>query len=489
MKTIDQLEPKEVWTIFNELAKIPRPSKHEDKAVEFAYNFGKKLGLETIKDQIGNVIIRKPATKGMEKKAGIILEAHLDMVPQKNPDVKHDFKTDPIKPRIVGDLVYATGTTLGADNGLGVSMAMAVLKSKTLKHGPIEALFTVDEETGMSGARALKPGILKGEILMNLDSETEGIIYVGCAGGLDGEAVFNYKTEKVPAGYVFKKIAVSGLIGGHSGMDIVLYRANANKILSRILVPVMRDLSVRLCKIAGGSIRNSIPRDAHAIVAIPKKNERKVAAIVSKVRKEVTEKYKYTDKDLKVTIAPVKEKEPAIEKNTALAIVRAIYAIPNGVNRMSDTVAGFVETSNNMAIVQQEAKTIKVHSLMRSSVDSSKYDLAESMRAIVELAGGTCNFSGGYSGWQLDMNSPILKVAKDVYKGLYNKEPEVTGIHAGLECGILGAAYPNWDMVSFGPTIYSPHSPDERVEIASVEKCWKYLVELLKNAPASKINK
>lgn len=486
MKTIDQLQPKEVWTIFNELAKVPRPSKKEHKAVEFVYNFGKKLGLETIKDEVGNVIIRKPATKGMEQKAGLILEAHLDMVPQKNPDVKHNFETDPIRPRIVGDLVYASGTTLGADNGMGVSMGLAVLQSKTLQHGPIECLFTVDEETGMTGARALKPGLLKGEILVNLDSETEGILYVGCAGGLDGEASFNYTTEKVPAGYVFKKVAVSGLIGGHSGMDIVLYRANANKILARVLLPVMRDLNARLVCISGGSIRNSIPRDAHAIVAVPKKNERKFALHVGKIRKEATLEYQYTDKELKITTTPVKEKAPAIEKKTALNIVRAIASIPNGVWRMSDTVAGFVETSNNMAIIQQDAKTIKIHSLMRSSIDSEKYELAESMRAIVELAGGKCAFSGGYSGWQLDMNSPILKVSKDVYKKLYGKEPEVTGIHAGLECGILGATYPEWDMISFGPTIFSPHSPDERVNIESVDKCWKYLVELLKNAPASK---
>ncbi len=486
MKTIDQLQPKEVWTIFNELAKVPRPSKKEHKAVEFVYNFGKNLGLETIKDEVGNVIIRKPATKGMEKKAGLILEAHLDMVPQKNPDVKHNFETDPIKPRIVGDLVYATGTTLGADNGMGVSMALAVLQSKTIQHGPIECLFTVDEETGMTGARALKPGILKGEILMNLDSETEGILYVGCAGGLDGEAAFNYTTEKVPAGYVFKKVAVSGLIGGHSGMDIVLYRANANKILARIILPVMRDLNARLVCISGGSIRNSIPRDACAVVAVPKKNERKFALHVGKIRKEATLEYQYTDKDLKITTSAVKEKAPAIEKKTALSIVRAIASIPNGVWRMSDTVAGFVETSNNMAIIQQDAKTIKIHSLMRSSIDSEKWELAESMRAIVELAGGKCTFSGGYSGWQLDMNSPILKVSKEVYKKLFNKDPEVTGIHAGLECGILGATYPEWDMISFGPTIFSPHSPDERVNIESVGKCWKYLVELLKNAPASK---
>lgn len=486
MKTILDLEPKEVWSIFHELTQVPRPSKREGKAVEFAYNFGKSLGLETIKDEVGNVIIRKPATKGMEKRAGIIFEAHLDMVPQKNPDVKHDFEKDPIKTRVVDDLVYATGTTLGADNGLGVAVAMAILKSKTIKHGPIEALFTVDEETGMTGARALKPGLLNGEILINLDSETEGILYVGCAGGLDGEATFDYITTRVPAGYKFKKVVVSGLIGGHSGMDINLYRANANKILARVLLPVMRDLNVRLAEIGGGSIRNAIPRDAYAVIAVPEKNERKVSAHVTKVFKETANEYKYTDKDLKITISTLKTKSPVIVKETALNIVRAIYAYPNGVYRMSDTVPGFVETSNNMAIVHQDEKTIKIHSLMRSSVDTEKYDLAEDMRAVVELAGGKCEFRGGYSGWQLDMNSPILKEAKEVYKKLYGKEPEVTGIHAGLECGILGATYPEWDMISCGPTIMSPHSPDERVNIESVGKWWKYVVELIQNAPVSK---
>ena len=486
MKTIDQLQPKEVWTIFNELAKIPRPSKKEQKAVEFAYNFGKKLGLETIKDEVGNVIIRKPATKGMEKRAGIILEAHLDMVPQKRPEVKHDFEKDPIKPRIVDKFVYATGTTLGADNGLGVAVALAVLQSKTLQHGPIEVLLTVDEETGMTGAKALKPGLLKGEILMNLDSETEGILYVGCAGGLDGEATFKYTTEALGAGYSYKTIKVHGLLGGHSGMDIVLYRANANKVLARVLLPLMRDLDAHLVEIAGGSLRNAIPRDAQAVVAIPTKNLKKAEALIAKLTKEIANEYKWADKGLQISVEAAKGKKVAIKQATALKIVKVIYGYPNGVYRMSDTVAGFVETSNNMAMVQQDKNTIKIHSLMRSSVDSEKYDLAEAMRSVVELAGGKCEFSGAYSGWQLDMNSPILKVAKDVYKKLYKKEPEVTGIHAGLECGILGTAYPHWDMVSCGPTIFSPHSPDERVEIESVGKWWNYMKELLKNAPMSK---
>ncbi len=486
MKTILDLEPKEVWSIFHELNQVPRPSKKESKAVEFAYNYGKKLGLETFKDKIGNVIIRKPATKGMENRAGLIMQAHLDMVPQKNPDVKHNFETDPIKTRVVGDLLYATGTTLGADDGLGVASALAVLASKTLKHGPLEALFTVDEETGMTGARALKSGLLKGDILINLDSETEGELYVGCAGGLDGTATFKFTTEKVPAGYAYKKIVVSGLIGGHSGMDIILYRANANKILARVLLPLLKDMGVRLVEIEGGSIRNAIPRDAYAVVAIPAKFARKAAAHVNKVFKETKVEYQYTDKDLKISTVNVKEKRPAIKRDIALNVVRAIYSCPNGVYRMCDTVPNFVETSNNMAIVKQEKNTILVHSLMRSSIDSEKFDLAEDMRSVFELAGAKFECSGAYSGWQLDMNSPILKEAKEIYKKQFGKEAKVVAIHAGLECGILGQAYPKWDMISFGPTIFSPHSPDERVNIESVGKLWKYLCALVENAPVKK---
>lgn len=486
MKTIHDLQPKEVWDIFYELTQIPRPSKKEHKAVEWAYNYGKKLGLETTKDKVGNVIIRKPATKGMENRAGLIFEAHLDMVPEKNPEVKHNFEKDPIKTRVVGNMLYATGTTLGADNGLGVAIAMAILKDKKLSHGPIEALFTVDEETGMTGAKELKAGLLKGDILINLDSETEGEICIGCAGGLDAEAVLKYKTEKVPSGYVYKEVIVKGLMGGHSGMEIYLYRGNANKIMARILLPILRDLNGRLIFISGGSKRNAIPRDARAIIAIPKANERKATAVISKVTKEAKYEHRYSDKELEVKTKSLKIKDPAIAKSTALNLVKAIYACPNGIYRKTDELPGIpseVETSNNMAIVEQGKSTIKVHALMRSFTDSNKYDLAEAFRALFELAGATCSFSGAYSGWELDPNSPILKVAVDVYKQLYKKTPRVYKVHAGLECGILGAIYKHWDMVSVGPTIMSPHSPDERCEIDSVGKCYKYVQELVKHAP------
>ncbi len=483
MSTIAELNPQIVWKNFYELTKIPRPSKFENEAAQYICDFGKKLGLESFRDEIGNVIIRKPATPGMEDRMGIILQAHVDMVPQKNNDVEHDFKNDPIKPRIVENMVYATGTTLGADNGLGCAVAMAVLESNDLVHGPIEVLITIDEETGMTGARALKPGVLNGDILINLDSETEGELYVGCAGGLDGSAVFQYTTEAVPAGYVGQKLNVKGLVGGHSGMDIILYRANANKVMARALLPLVRDLGAKLISVEGGNMRNAIPREAEAVIALPADKLEAAKAAVAKVEAEVKVEYAATDKDAKVFLEDAAVAGEAICDKVALALCRALYACPNGVERMSDAMPGLVETSNNMAIVKSENGTIKVHSLMRSSVDTAKDDLAERMRAVFELAGAEISFTGGYSGWAPNMASPILKEMKAVYEKLYGKQPAVMAIHAGLECGILGGTYPNWDMVSCGPTIFSPHSPDERVEIDSVGKWWDFVVEVLKEAP------
>lgn len=483
MKTIAELAPQAVWKNFYELTKIPRPSKFESAAADYVYQFGKNLGLETIKDEIGNVIIRKPATSGMENRMGIILQAHVDMVPQKNSDVEFDFRKDPIQPRIVGEMVYATGTTLGADNGLGCAVAMAVLESKDLSHGPIEALFTTDEETGMTGARELKPGVLKGDILINLDSETEGELYVGCAGGLDASATFSYQTEAVPAGYVGKKISVTGLVGGHSGMDIILCRANANKMIARVLLPLLRDMDARLVNIDGGNMRNAIPREAFATIVVAKDKVKDAEALIAKKFAEAKAEYAATDKDLKIEMTDQAAGSGVIAQKVALNLCKALYACPSGVERMSDAMPGLVETSNNMAIVKSADGKIQVHSLMRSSVDSAKDDLAEKMRAIFELAGADVAFSGGYSGWAPNMASPILREMKNVYKKLYGKEPAVMAIHAGLECGILGGTYPNWDMISCGPSIFSPHSPDERVNIESVGKWWEFVKEVLKEAP------
>lgn len=434
--SITNLNPTRVWKNFYSLTQIPRPSKKEEKAVLFLEKFGKELGLETIKDELGNIIIRKPATPGLENRKGIILQAHIDMVPQKNSDKVHNFETDPIIPRIVDEWVYATGTTLGADNGMGVAVAMAVLEAKDLVHGPVEVLITIDEETGMTGARGLKAGILKGDILINLDSEDEGELYVGCAGGLDATATFRYKSEPTPAGYVGMKLDITGIKGGHSGMDIVLGRGNANKSLVRILLPLIKEADARLSSFEGGSLRNAIPREAFATLAVPADKVKIAKGLVSKHFKEIVNELAAQESNIKITIEECKAPSEVIDAKTALNAVLAIYACPNGVERMSDAMEGLVETSNNLAIVKAEAGEIDVKCLMRSSVDSAKEVLAASMSAVFELAGAEVKLTGGYPGWKPDMNSAILATMKNVYKNLYGKEPEVKAIHAGLECGL-----------------------------------------------------
>ena len=480
---LKDLNPQIVWKNFYSLTRIPRPSKKEGKAADFLYDFGKSLGLETVRDEVGNIIIRKPATPGMENRKGVILQGHMDMVPQKNADKVHDFEKDPIEAWVDGDWVRARGTTLGADNGLGVAVAMSVLESKDLKHGPVEVLVTVDEETGMTGARALNPGLLYGDILINLDSETEGELYVGCAGGLDITAELPYGTVPVPAGYKAFRLNVKGLKGGHSGMDIVLYRANANKVAARALLPLLRDMGVKLASIDGGSLRNAIPREAFAVILVPEDKVAQVEKSVADTCSAVKGEYASTDPEASVFLEAVAVPESYIEETAALAAVRAVSGCPDGVWRMSDAVPGLVETSNNTAIVKSDDGRIFIKTLMRSSVDSAKEAMAEEARSVFELAGFKVDFSGGYPGWAPDSSSEILHLMKDVYKRLFGKEPAVMAVHAGLECGILGGAYPHWDMVSCGPTILSPHSPDERAYIPTVEKWWRFVTATLENIP------
>lgn len=481
--TIRDLDPSLVWKNFYALTQIPRPSKKEGKAVEYLYGFGKSLGLETIKDEVGNIIIKKPATPGMEGRRGVILQGHIDMVPQKNADKVHDFEKDPITTLVDGDWVRADGTTLGADNGLGVAVALSVLESRDLKHGPVEVLVTVDEETGMTGANALKPGLLDGDILINLDSETEGELYVGCAGGLDATASLKYEMKPAPAGYKAYRISAKGMKGGHSGMDIILYRANANKVLVRVLVPLLRD-GVKLVSVDGGNMRNAIPREAFADVLVPEGMVSAVESHIASVQKDIRNEYAATDPYAGLLMEPLASIPASyIDDAAALAMFRAVNACPNGVWRMSDAVPGLVETSNNVAIVSAADGLFQVKTLMRSSVDSEKEALAEEFRSLFELAGAETSFTGGYSGWAPNSNSLILHTMKKVYSGMYGKEPAVMAIHAGLECGILGGTYPHWDMVSCGPTILSPHSPDERVNIPSVKKWWDFLVKVLEEIP------
>ena len=490
---IQNLDPQVVWKNFYALTRIPRPSKHEELAVEYMYNWGVSHGLETIKDEVGNIIIRKPATPGCENMKGVILQGHIDMVPQKNADTVHDFEKDPIETWIDGEWVKAKGTTLGADNGLGVAMAMAVLESSDLKHGPVELLCTIDEETGMTGAMALKPGVLQGEILINLDSETEGELYVGCAGGLDASASATYVPADYDRSWECWSLAVKGFKGGHSGMDIILYRGNANKLAARILLALMTEADVKLLDLEGGTLRNAIPREAFATVYVPADKVEAAKAVFERVAAEIKAEYAGTDPDSEFIFKPYECAEGEcccggdeckyVPEADALRFVRAIIACPDGVERMSSEMAGLVETSNNLAMVKIEGGEFSVKTLMRSSVDTAKDALAKKFESIFALAGIETSFAGGYSGWAPNPDSAILATMKKVYNDLYGKEPAVMAIHAGLECVIHSGAYPHWDMVSCGPTLMSPHSPDERANIPSVAKCWEFLKAVLENIP------
>ncbi len=483
MSELLTLKPQSLWKYFYELTQIPRPSKHEEKVRQYVVEFGKEHGLETIVDEVGNVIIRKLATPGMENRKGVILQSHLDMVPQKNEDTNHDFTKDPLKPYVDGDWVKAEGTTLGADNGIGVAATLAILASKDLKHGPVEGLFTIDEETGMTGAFELQSGVIKGDILLNMDSEDEGELYIGCAGGTNANATFIYHEVAAPAGVSAFKLTVKGLKGGHSGLDIPLGRGNSNKILTRLMWVAERKFGLRLSSIDGGSLRNAIPRESFAIIGIPEANKDGFLSYVKELTEIVQKELLAVEPDLTILVDPIAIPSTWIDEKTQQNLLNAIYACPNGVIRMSNEMPGLVETSTNLAIVKSANGEIKIQCLLRSSVDSAKFDLEQMIQSVFELAGATIVFDGQYQGWKPNPGSAILKVMQDVYQKKFGKVPEIRAIHAGLECGILGGAYPNWDMISFGPTIRFPHSPDEKVNISTVEKFWDFLVETLKDIP------
>lgn len=483
MSDIRNLEPKLLWKYFYEITQIPRPSKKEKRMVEYMKNFGKEHGIETIIDKTGNVILRKPATKGMEDRKGIILQGHLDMVPQKNSDKVFDFEKDPIQTKVDSGWVKANGTTLGADNGIGVAAAMAAMTDPKLTHGPIEALFTVDEETGMTGAKNLKKGVLKGEIMINLDSEDEGELYVGCAGGIDVSIRRNYKQEKTPAGMTAYKITLKGLRGGHSGVDIHLGRSNANKLMFRFFQQAEHDFGLRLEAYRGGDLRNAIPREAFATVVIPSIKKAAFEKFVKGYEKMYRTEFKEADPEIKFFAEACKAPAKIMNAGDQYRIIRALFVCPNGVQRMSQSMPGLVETSNNLAIVRIKEGKFEAHNLTRSSVDTAKEATAWKIAAAFQLIDADVELSGSYPGWNPNMASPILKTMQDTYKKLYGKIPEIKAIHAGLECGIIMGAYPKLDSISFGPTIRFPHSPDEKVEIESVGKFWNFLVATLKNAP------
>lgn len=488
--TIKELQPKIVWNNFHLLTQQPRPSKHEEKVRAFLLAWGKEHGIETITDETGNVIMRVPATPGYENRVGVILQGHMDMVPQKTLKSTHDFENDPIETWIDGEWVRAKDTTLGADDGLGVALGMAVAESTDVPHGPVEVLVTYDEETGMTGAKKLTPKLLKGDILINLDSETEGEIYIGCAGGLDASASAKYERKAEPERYECYTLAVKDCRGGHSGLEINECRANANKVIARVLYALLTEADVKLIDLEGGTLRNAIPRDAEATLYV--KDVEKAAQIVKKVEACVLKEHEATDPKMHIDFTPYKCAEGEtcncedckyVEEKSALKFVQAILACPDGVDRMSDSLPGLVETSNNLAIVRICKGEFKLHCLMRSSVDSGKEFLALKLKSVFDLAGIDVEFSGGYSGWAPNPKSSILNTMKEVYKKINGEDPKVVAVHAGLECAIMADAYPNWDMVSIGPTLLSPHSPDERAFIPSVQKSWDFLKEVLASIP------
>ena len=482
-KNLSALKPALVWKHFAQIVRIPRPSSHEEKIRKYVMDFAKSRGLECKEDAAHNVYVRKPASKGMEDRKGVILQAHLDMVPQKNNDTIHDFTTDPIETYVDGDWVKAKGTTLGADNGLGVAAIMAVLEDNNLKHGPLEALITKDEETGMYGAFGLKPGTMQGEILLNLDSEDEGELYIGCAGGLDITATLEYKEETPMADFVARKITLKGLRGGHSGLEINEGRGNANKLLARIVHDLLIEFDSQLASFEGGNMRNAIPREAHAVLVFNPEDMDGLEDYMKEYEAQLNDEYAPIESGITLSIEEVTLPTAVVPSEIQDNMINVLMACQNGVMRMIPTVPDTVETSSNLAIVIIADGKAEVRILARSSCDTMKDFLADSLTACFAMAGMKVELSGGYSGWQPNVDSPILHAMKLSYKQQFGVEPAVKVIHAGLECGIIGANCPGLDMISFGPTLRSPHSPDERALIPTVSKFYDFLVATLEQTP------
>ncbi|WP_297273898.1 aminoacyl-histidine dipeptidase [uncultured Bacteroides sp.] len=481
------LKPAAVFHYFEEICQVPRPSKKEEKIVAYLKEFGKKHNLETKVDEVGNVLIKKPASKGMETCKTVVLQSHVDMVCEKNNNVSHDFLTDPIETIIDGEWMKANGTTLGADNGIGVATELAILADDTLEHGPIECLFTIDEETGLTGAFALKEGFMNGDILLNLDSEDEGELFIGCAGGIDSVAEFNYYEADMPDGYFCCKIEVKGLKGGHSGGDIHLGRANANKILNRFLTLAFNKYDLYLCEIDGGNLRNAIPREAHAIIAIPEANKHDLRTDLNVFTAEVQAEYAVTDPDMELILSSEPARAKAIDADTTQRLLQTLYAVPHGVYAMSQDIPGLVETSTNLASIKMKpGNIIRIETSQRSSTASSKQDIANMVRTVFEMGGAVVTFGDGYPGWKPNTHSEILEIATASYKRLFGVDAQVKAIHAGLECGLFLDKYPGLDMISFGPTLQGVHSPDERMLIPTVEKFWLHLTDILKHIPEKK---
>ena len=481
---MNTLQPQGVWSAFHSLTRIPRPSGKKEQVHDFLMNYGRSLGLETLTDGIGNVLIRKPASAGMEDHPGVILQGHMDMVPQKNSDKAFDFENDPIEAYIEenGEWVTANGTTLGADNGIGVAAALAILADKNVVHPPLEVLVTVDEETGMYGAFALEGGWLQGKTLLNLDSESEGELYVGCAGGVDTTATFDYEPAATEEGDIALKISLKGCKGGHSGCDIHLQRANAIKLLFHFLKEAVADYEARLASVEGGSLRNAIPREASAVITVPAEGKDDIIDLVAEYEDLFIREFDGVEDNISLTAEEVSCPAQELPEDVQDFLIHAVTLCPHGVYRMIPEMPDIVETSNNLAMIQtlSEEHKIEVFCLTRSSVESRKEELQSVIHSAFALAGADVQFSGSYPGWKPDFHGHILEVMKQVYKQEFNAEPRVITIHAGLECGIIGRNYPGMEMISFGPTIEHPHSPDERVNIATVQKFYQYILATLK---------
>ncbi len=486
--SIRDLEPKVVWKYFYDITQIPRPSKKEEKILNWLIEFAKEHNLEYKQDEAGNILITKPATKGKEGVPTVILQSHVDMVCEKNSDVVFNFDNDPIRTIIDGDWVRADGTTLGADNGMGVALQLAVLASDDIEHGKIEALFTVDEETGLTGAFDLDPNLLTGDILLNLDTEEEGEIYIGCAGGKGTKAYFTYKEKETPRGYFWFRVDVVGLRGGHSGSDIDRGFANANKVLNRYLYDMLESkYGLVLSDIGGGNLHNAIAREAFAVAGVKNKYKEEVRVKLNVLLAELQNEYKDIEPGLNLLLESVPAPKRILKKGVTKKLLRSIYACPHGVIGMSHDIEGLVETSTNLASVKiLDTDLIEIATSQRSSVESRKEDIVNMVSSVFKLAGAQVVNNEGYPGWEPNTDSDILKLSQQVYKDLYNVDPLVKAVHAGLECGLFLEKYPNMDMVSIGPDIIEPHSPNERMKISSVEKFWNYLVRLLESVPAEK---
>ncbi len=477
---IEGLKPAALWKHFADLSRVPRGSKHEEKAAAFVIGHAKRLGLEWAQDRVGNVVVRMPASPGRERRARICLQGHLDMVCEKRPDVRHDFARDPIRLVREGDLLRADGTTLGADNGVAVATCLALMEDRTIEHGPLEFLFTIDEETGLTGAQGLQPGFLESTTLLNLDSEEEGALYVGCSGGRDTTGTWALALDPAPAGAVALEVTVGGLKGGHSGLEIDKGRGNAIKILARALA-LLAGHGARIARLDGGNKRNAIPRDATALVFVPKAKADAARAALAELAALVRAELASVEPALAVAAKPSRARGRVLKRALQQKVLRTLQALPHGVLKMSADIPGLVETSTNVAVLTTTAKTIAIATSQRSSVASEIVDATATVGAVLELGGATVTGSDGYPGWKPDLSSRVLETAVRTYERITGKRPEVKAIHAGLECGIIGEKYPGMDMVSFGPTLEGVHSPDERIHIGSVERYWEYLLALLKN--------